>query len=85
MADKQRKGKSMSTIKERISNVIAWGGFLFLIGTLSLGLLVFMIEQDGDVLISAPIVAVAGWIGAGVVNYLLCGDMRLQPKNKPKG
>jgi hypothetical protein len=69
--------------KERVSNVISWAGFLCLVAGSIVGFLAFF---TGDILlVDFAIFPVGGWIVGGVVNYLLCDDLRLLPWEEKEG
>lgn len=70
----------MSSLKERFSNVIAWLGFLFIMG----GVLALIISQyyggpQRQDFLAFLVFGVVPWLALGVVNYLFSGRLRLFP------
>jgi hypothetical protein len=78
-----------TTFKERISNVISWAGFLCLVPSpisLFVGYVVGGKDRAlAEFLIVFAIFGMGVWIVVGVVNYLLCGNLRLIPWEEKEG
>tara|TARA_R110000868_G_scaffold311899_1_gene572895 strand:+ start:197 stop:436 length:240 start_codon:yes stop_codon:yes gene_type:complete len=73
--------------KERISNVISWAGFLWLVGWVVTAFY-FILTNKVDlshILFVGGGTGIAGWMVLGVVNYLLCDDLRLLPWEEKEG
>ena len=76
----------MPSIKHRISNVLAWAGFLFL-PSLIINLMGFLlIPQDSEVFIvgifTTVIYGFLVWLPLGVINYIMVGSFRVFPWKK---
>jgi len=74
------------SIKHRISNVLAWAGFLFL-PSLIINLMGFLlIPQDSEVFIvgifTTVIYGFLVWLPLGVINYIMVGSFRVFPWKK---
>ena len=75
-----------TTFKERISNVISWAGFLCLVPSpISLFVGFVVGGKEAEFLIVFAIFGMGVWIVGGVVNYLLCGNLRLLPWEEKEG
>jgi uncharacterized membrane protein len=85
-----------TTFKERISNVISWAGFLWLVSLSFFGITAVFVnaadkglERGLDTILEFTMyyvmAAITGWIVVGIVNYLLCGNLRLLPWEEKEG
>jgi len=76
----------VSSVKHRVSNVLAWTGFPFL-PSLIINLMGFLlITQDPDVFIvgifATAIYGFLVWLPLGVINYIMVGSFRVFPWKK---
>jgi predicted branched-subunit amino acid permease len=71
----------VSSVKHRVSNVLARAGFPFL-PSLFICLVMSLLTQDKDYNLAAAIAIVYGlliWLPSGIVNYIMVGSFRVLP------
>lgn len=70
----------MKPIVIRISNVLAWIGFAYLVGSFSL---VFVLVSNDNYGLSGFLIMILGlslpWLACLVINYIMIGSLRVLP------
>ncbi|MDB3966615.1 hypothetical protein N9399_02520 [Porticoccaceae bacterium] len=74
----------MSSVKHRVSNVLAWTGFPFLpfLIVIPIG---YLLTQNEDVFGFYLVAAIYGflvWLPLGAINYIMVGSFRVFPWKK---